>query len=63
MTCVLLSIKQSPLSLPGLKAPQSSLAELKGQLLKSAAGVNRGLSCREGERREIVSIVEQLEVC
>lgn len=39
-----------------------SVAELKGRLLKGAAGVNRGLNCREGEQKEFIDIIEQLEV-
>lgn len=38
------------------------MAELKGRLLKGAAGVNRGLNCREGEQKEFIDIIEQLEV-
>lgn len=39
-----------------------SVAELKGRLLKRAAGVNRGLNCREEEQKEFVDIIERLEV-
>eukprot|EP00904_Undaria_pinnatifida_P009657 jgi/Undpi1/5821/HiC_scaffold_2.g01095.m1 len=38
-----------------------SVAELKGRLLKRAAGVNRGLNCREEEQKEFVDIIERLE--
>lgn len=46
----------------GTQTAQSSTAELKRRLLKSVAGVNRGLSCREAELRDILALVEQLEV-
>lgn len=39
-----------------------SVAELKARLFRASAGVNRGLSCREGEKEEIEDIVEELEV-
>lgn len=35
---------------------------LKGRLLKGAAGINRGFNCREGEQKEFIDIIEQLEV-
>lgn len=38
------------------------MADLKGRLLKGAAGVNRGLNCREEEQEEFIDIIEQLEV-
>lgn len=39
-----------------------SVADLKARLFRASAGVNRGLSCREGEKEEIEYIVEDLEV-
>lgn len=39
-----------------------SVADLKARLLRASAGVNRGLSCREGEQEEILEIVKELEV-
>ncbi|CAM9821404.1 unnamed protein product [Scytosiphon promiscuus] len=38
-----------------------SVADLKARLLRVSAGVNRGLSCREGEQEEILEIVKELE--
>lgn len=38
------------------------MGDLKARLLRASAGVNRGLSCREGEQEEIFQIVEDLEV-
>ncbi|CAN0150923.1 unnamed protein product, partial [Ectocarpus sp. 8 AP-2014] len=35
--------------------------DLKARLLRASAGVNRGLSCREGDQDEIFEIVEELE--
>lgn len=45
-----------------LKTVWQSVADLKARLLRASAGVNRGLSCREGEQEEILEIVEDLEV-
>lgn len=39
-----------------------SVPDLKKRLWRACAGVNRGLSCREGEKEEIEEIVEELEV-
>lgn len=38
------------------------MEDLKARLLRASVGVNRGLSCQEGEEAEIVQIVEDLEV-
>lgn len=46
----------------GTQTAQTSTGELKRKLLKSVAGVNRGLSCREAEMTDILELVEQLEV-
>lgn len=41
---------------------RSPLPELKERLLKSVAGINRGLTSREAEQKDIVALVEELEV-
>lgn len=47
---------------PPSRVALQSVADLKARLFRASAGVNRGLSCREGEKEEIEGIVEELEV-